>query len=136
MAESAGSLAVINSGADTIILSRIIHIGMVAYGLCDGYIYVLKREDPCANASGYVPQHRLVYAEANNLTLKDLEEYDIHHINTIKTDNRIENLQLVTQAGHNSIHKKGKRRSSKARKKISDSLKRVWRARRKKQVNK
>ena len=34
--------------------------------------------------------------------LKD--EYDIHHINEIKTDNRLENLQILTRAEHRALH--------------------------------
>lgn len=34
--------------------------------------------------------------------------YDIHHINSIKTDNRLENLVYLTHAKHMSLHKTGK----------------------------
>ena len=33
-------------------------------------------------------------------------EYSVHHINEIKNDNRLENLQIVTKSEHTSIHNK------------------------------
>lgn len=32
------------------------------------------------------------------------KEYDVHHINEIKTDNRIENLQIMTRGEHSRLH--------------------------------
>lgn len=36
------------------------------------------------------------------VVLKD--EYDVHHINEIKTDNRIENLMILTKSEHATLH--------------------------------
>lgn len=36
------------------------------------------------------------------VVLKD--EYDVHHINEIKTDNRLENLQILTRSEHRALH--------------------------------
>lgn len=62
-----------------------------------------------------VKQHRLVvennfnkfdskfFEEINGwIVLK--EEYDVHHINRVKTDNRVENLKVLTKSEHTTLH--------------------------------
>lgn len=65
----------------------------------DGYILVKVYPthplfEPMATSMGYIPEHRLVMAEHLGRPLKRTEV--VHHKNGIKTDNRIENLQLFT----------------------------------------
>lgn len=79
------------------------------------YIYEYFPDHPKCSKDGRVRQHRLVieqnyklfnsiyFEEINNMfVLKD--DYDIHHINEVKTDNHLENLQILTRSEHTSLH--------------------------------
>lgn len=60
-----------------------------------GYIYLRKH-------NRYILEHRLVYEEFYDCCL--LRWALVHHINGIKDDNRVENLEVVSKERHNSIH--------------------------------
>jgi hypothetical protein len=67
-----------------------------------GYIYVYAPDHPCATKDGYVMEHRLVAERAIDrfLTRKEVA----HHRNGIKTDNRPENLEVMTITQHRKEH--------------------------------
>lgn len=65
----------------------------------NGYALVLTPNHPRADAYGYVRQHRLVMEASIGRLLTSREV--VHHRNGIKTDNRLENLELVAD---NSTH--------------------------------
>ena len=48
-------------------------------------------------SGGRIYEHRVVMGNPEGLI--------VHHINEIKTDNRPENLEVITRAEHNKIHK-------------------------------
>ena len=71
-----------------------------------GYWRILDWDHPFHNAAGYVYLHRWLYEKHYNCIL--LPDYELHHINEIRDDNRIENLKPIHYKKHVSIHHKGK----------------------------
>ena len=61
-----------------------------------GYIWISERGNTFA-------EHRLVMEKHLGRSLKSNEL--IHHKNGVKTDNRLENLELCTRAEHINIHR-------------------------------
>lgn len=71
--------------------------------LCKGYIMLTIKPDSyfisMADKRCNVLEHRLVMAKHLGRCL--LKSEHVHHKNGIKTDNRIDNLQFISQADHN-----------------------------------
>ena len=68
----------------------------------EGYILILSPTHPFSAKSGYIRQHRLVMEKHLNRYLKPEEV--VHHINEIRTDNRLENLKLFKNMSEHMAH--------------------------------
>jgi hypothetical protein len=95
-----------------------------------GYKRIKKWDHPFHDKQGYVCEHRLVMEKYLDkyLPLKD----QIHHINGIKTDNRIENLEILSASDHRTKHNlennpfKGKKHTEEYKRKMSYFMKKRW----------
>lgn len=85
-----------------------------------GYIRVLDPHHPY-NIKGYVYEHRSLMEKYLNRILQPWET--VHHINEIKTDNRVQNLFLCTHSEHSAIHREGKKPSISHRNKMRQTMK-------------
>ena len=82
----------------------------ISKGKHKGYVMVYVHNDhsfiSMANPKRpYVPEHRLIMAEHLGRCLNSSEH--VHHKNGIKTDNRIENLEITTNSQHHKDHHRG-----------------------------
>jgi hypothetical protein len=68
-----------------------------------GYVYILKPDHPQADNTGYIPEHRWIYEQYYNVCI--LPWIEIHHINGVKNDNRIENIITVDRKQHRQFDK-------------------------------
>ena len=67
-----------------------------------GYILVYAPDHPYRDRNGFVLEHRLVMERHVGRILSDDEI--VHHKNEDKSDNRLENLQIMTRAEHLRHH--------------------------------
>lgn len=76
-----------------------------------GYIKRRVSEHPYPDKRGYVLEHRLIVEKSTGKFLPKMAV--VHHINGVRDDNRIENLQIIQeQARHAKNHDIGKRNSN------------------------
>lgn len=67
------------------------------------YTFLYIPGHPLAGKRNYVPEHRLVMSEHIGRMLEPGEQ--VHHINGNKSDNRIENLSLLSKSEHMRLHR-------------------------------
>ena len=68
-----------------------------------GYVLIKMPGHPMARGGKWVPEHRLVMSQKLGRML--LSQEQVHHINGIKDDNRIENLTILSARDHTMIDK-------------------------------
>jgi len=78
----------------------------------EGYVLIKKPNYPYTQKSGYIPEHKYKTEKKIGRPLKENEI--VHHKNGDKTDNRLENLELMTRKQHVKHHHIGAKRSKSA----------------------
>jgi len=75
-----------------------------------GYILIRNSNRQNSHKNGFIYQHRLIYENYLSILFDEEvfipQEYEIHHINEIKSDNRLINLELLTKQEHRTKHEK------------------------------
>lgn len=89
-----------------------------------GYIFIYKPNHLFSSNRGYIPEHRYIMEQFLGFTFLPCQ--DVHHINSIKDDNRIENLEVVCHHKHAINHLTGKKLSKETNIKKSNSMKKHW----------
>ena len=83
----------------------------------NGYMLVKCSNHPRADKRGWVKRYWLIVEKKLGRYISSNEI--VHHINGIKDDDRIKNLQVMSQAEHMRLHKTGMRHTKKSLKKMS-----------------
>lgn len=69
----------------------------------NGYVKIrVGKGHPLADPNGWAYEHLVVWVSSGNH--RPMDGYMLHHLNHDKTDNRIENLCLMSRAEHNRLH--------------------------------
>jgi len=69
----------------------------------EGYVKIrVGRTHPLADPNGYAYEHLVVWVSAGRSRPK--RGFLLRHKNQVKTDNRIENLKLISRAEHNRLN--------------------------------
>lgn len=86
-----------------------------------GYRLLHKPEHPRADKKGRVFEHIVVYEDATGIVIP--KGWCIHHLNENKSDNRIENLCLMTCSAHSKLHQQGRKYTDAEKAKMSEIAK-------------
>src|SRR3990170_614919 len=69
--------------------------------MATGYVRLWLPEHSMANSDGYALEHRVVLHDSG---IEIPPGYHVHHINGVKHDNRIENLEVMSASSHLQKH--------------------------------
>ncbi len=75
-----------------------------------GYVYIYKPVHPRSDAKGRIKRCYLVWEAANGRYIQPGEV--VHHIDGVKDNDIIDNLQVMTHGDHSSLHMSGKNNPS------------------------
>lgn len=68
-----------------------------------GYVKLrVGRGHPLSDPNGYAYEHLVVWCSAGNN--RPDKGFLLHHKNSIKSDNRIENLEIISRSSHSRLH--------------------------------
>lgn len=77
------------------------HNGKPALMNYAGYVVIYEPDHPASSHSGWVLEHRWVMEQALGRRLSSDEH--VHHLNHVRDDNRLENLQILSNSEHGVI---------------------------------
>lgn len=80
------------------------HNGRVAKLDSQGYVQVFEPEHPRADSGGWVFEHRIIVEKQLGRHLR--REENVHHVNGVKHDNRLENLVVMGHEEHLDLTRK------------------------------
>ena len=75
----------------------------------DGYVCIYMPEHPHCNGTGYIRKQRLIMEK--NIGRYLLPEENVHHLDGNKLYNEIENLIIMTNSQHISLHARNRERT-------------------------
>ncbi len=70
-----------------------------------GYVDIYAPDHPLANSNGYVYEHRLVACEKWGIFV--VQNMQVHHKDGDRSNNKIENLEIINISKHTSMHQRG-----------------------------
>lgn len=77
------------------------HNGKPVIRWTTGYLFIYEPDHPAAFEGGWVAEHRWLMEQQLGRRLATGEH--VHHVNGVKDDNRLENLEVLSHSEHSSL---------------------------------